>query len=331
MFFQWIMCSAIWMVGLIVQISRGSPRFEPFAMLGGALWCTGNMASVPVIQLIGLGLGMLLWGGSNLVFGWAVGYFGLLGVKAEGGDIKIPALNIVGVLVCAGSLGIMNFVKTVEQERQIAHEGSKSPDSLLYDSSVNNPANVGLIENGIHSDELVNENNPSVAEKNWADSLSPASRKLIGVSGALLAGAFYAVNFNPPQYLKAQGGEHSQNLLDYVFSHFTGIFTASTVYFLIYCVYKRNSPFCPGYLVLPSYVSGLVWACAQTAWFVANDNLPMVVSFPLITACPGIVATVASIILFKEIQGRRNFAILAGAISVTITGVIFITLSKVVG
>src|SRR5262249_16200407 len=48
--------------GLIVYIARGFPAFEPFAMLGGFLWCTGNIMVVPIVKLIGLSLGMLLWG-----------------------------------------------------------------------------------------------------------------------------------------------------------------------------------------------------------------------------------------------------------------------------
>jgi len=69
MFFQWVMCLAIWLCGLFVQIIRfctaNTAIFEPFAMLGGVLWCTGNIASVPVIQLIGLGVGMVLWVSRN--------------------------------------------------------------------------------------------------------------------------------------------------------------------------------------------------------------------------------------------------------------------------
>ncbi len=42
-FFQWVMCCAIWVAGLIVNIIRHqTARFEPFAMLGGILWATGT-------------------------------------------------------------------------------------------------------------------------------------------------------------------------------------------------------------------------------------------------------------------------------------------------
>lgn len=71
LFFQWIMCSGIWFVGLIVHLARACPQFEPVAMLGGMFWALGNMLAVPVIQLIGIGLSILLWGSSTLIVGWA--------------------------------------------------------------------------------------------------------------------------------------------------------------------------------------------------------------------------------------------------------------------
>lgn len=43
-------------------------------MLGGALWCLGNVTVVPIVNSIGLSLGILLWGLSNMLVGWYVAY-----------------------------------------------------------------------------------------------------------------------------------------------------------------------------------------------------------------------------------------------------------------
>ena len=37
-FFSLIMTSAVLLEGCVVQLWRGSPKFEPFAMLGGVIW-----------------------------------------------------------------------------------------------------------------------------------------------------------------------------------------------------------------------------------------------------------------------------------------------------
>ena len=35
-FFQWVMCFGVWLVGLCVNLARDDPKFQPWAMLGGA-------------------------------------------------------------------------------------------------------------------------------------------------------------------------------------------------------------------------------------------------------------------------------------------------------
>lgn len=39
---QFIMCSAIMTIGLLVFFVRGFPQFQPFAMLGGLGWAIGE-------------------------------------------------------------------------------------------------------------------------------------------------------------------------------------------------------------------------------------------------------------------------------------------------
>jgi hypothetical protein len=45
------------------------------------LRCTGNIMVVPIVKMVGLSLGMLLWGSSNLIMGWCSGTFGLFGLS----------------------------------------------------------------------------------------------------------------------------------------------------------------------------------------------------------------------------------------------------------
>ena len=51
--------------------------------------------------------------------------------------------------------------------------------------------------------------------------------------------------------------------LDYVFSHFCGIFLTSTVYFAIYCAIKKNKPTLYPSAVLPGIGSGILWSIAD--------------------------------------------------------------------
>jgi len=311
------MCSAIWFIGLIVQFARGSPQFEPLAAVGGLLWCTGNMFTVPTIQCIGLGLGLLIWGASNLMMGWASGAFGLYGTTKD--EVSYPYLNYLGFAVSLISMCIFFFVKTSGKEDE--NKTVLNEKLLESDSQVDHNTNTS---NGNGND---NDNSRS-----WVDLLSPLQKRVVGCLMAVGSGIFYGNNFNPPKYLQDNpdyGGRiHSSNSLDYVYSHFSGIFMTSTFYFIVYCAIKRNKPYVKAELVLPSFVSGLLWAVAQVSFFVANDQLQFVVSFPIISTGPGVIGSLWGILLFKEIKDRQAFRILFLAWFVTLVGVVLIALSK---
>jgi glucose uptake protein GlcU len=294
MFFQWVMCAAIWIFGLIINAYQGFPAFVPLAMLGGFLWCTGNVMVVTIVKCIGLALGICLWGISNLIMGWFSGTFGLFGLRKQ--EVPNPAFNYVGFVFAVLSIVLYLFIKP--EEKKVDEEEQKL---------------------------IVNENKVQ-EEGSWVDKLNPFHKRILGVTLALISGIFYGTNFDPPQYVQDHGG--SQNGLDYVFSHFTGIFITSTTYFLIYCILKKNRPSLYPQIVLPSFLSGVMWAVAQSSWFIANSNLDMVVAFPIISTGPSIVASIWGIFVFREIRGGRNFIILLLAFLCTIFGAIMISLSK---
>ena len=142
---------------------------------------------------------------------------------------------------------------------------------------------------------------------------------------AVVAGIFFGCNFDPPQYLMDHG--HTQTSLDYVYSHFCGIFLTSTAYFLIYCFVKKD-PIVNKDLILPAFVSGVMWAIADTAWFYANSKLSMQVAFPIITSGPGFVAAMWGMIVYGENQGRRNQIVIGCAFVLTVASDVMIGISS---
>ena len=67
--FQFFLCCGIWITGLVINLIVGNPQFYPLVLIGGVLWTTGNILSMFVIPITGLGLSMLLWCTTNLFFG----------------------------------------------------------------------------------------------------------------------------------------------------------------------------------------------------------------------------------------------------------------------
>ncbi|PWA18743.1 hypothetical protein CCH79_00005551 [Gambusia affinis] len=98
MFYHFVSCASIWVVSLFGDLLLRTPKFHPLAMLGGMIWATGSVAAVTIVKAIGLGLGILIWGSSSLLMGWASSRFGWFGIDAQ--DVSRPILNYCGAGLC---------------------------------------------------------------------------------------------------------------------------------------------------------------------------------------------------------------------------------------
>uniref|UniRef100_A0A665VJG9 Transmembrane protein 144b n=1 Tax=Echeneis naucrates TaxID=173247 RepID=A0A665VJG9_ECHNA len=269
MFFQWVNCAAIWVVSIIGDTMLQTPKFHPFAMLGGVIWATGNITVVPIVKALGLGLGILIWGSSSLVMGWASSRFGWFGIDAQ--DVSRPILNYCGKVPEVQSLSNM-------RPRQF------------------------LINSGSYG---------AGASEFWIDVIGPKTRRFIGCLLAVVSGLLYGSSFTPILYIKSHSScqdsmFHGASLYDphYVHAQCSGIFVASTVYFAIYCAAMNNRPRIYSKAILPGFCSGLMWALATYCWYLANNYLSAVITFPIVTAGYGLVAALWGSLVFKEIKVR---------------------------
>jgi len=312
-FFQWVLCTAIWCVGVIVNVIRtsyadhltSSIAFYPFAMLGGCLWCLGNAMAVPIIKCIGLGLGIAIWGSTGLIMGWASGTFGLFGLKEE--TVAHPTLNYIGAGLAVVGVVAFTFVKSED-----SNKAQQRPDDERY----------------LLADPYRGVNDTPKTSDSFIDGLPQSTKRIIGFVGSLISGFFYGVNFDPPQYIidRTPGA----NGMDWVFSHFTGIFFTSTLLMIIYSLIRKNKPAVYPEAFLPAILSGALWAIAQVAWFFANSpgELSMVISFPIISTGPGLIASLWGVFVFREIKGARNFFFLSLGFVIITVAVVLIALSK---
>ncbi|KAG7224877.1 hypothetical protein INR49_014941, partial [Caranx melampygus] len=238
MFFQWVNCAAIWVVSMVGDLMLQSPKFHPFAMLGGVIWATDSA-----------GLGLLL------------------------------------------RIGLIFFFVKVDVE---LHPNSESIP-LLIDRRVNS---------GSYG--------PSSSEF-WIDVIGPKTRRFIGCLLAVISGLLYGSSFTPILYIKSHSScrdsmFHGASVydLDYVYAQCSGIFVASTVYFAIYCAAMNNKPRVYSRAILPGLLSGLMWALATYCWFLANNYLSAVITFPIVTAGYGLVAALWGSLVFREIKWQTG-------------------------
>ncbi|CAK9087226.1 Transmembrane protein 144 homolog [Durusdinium trenchii] len=134
----------------------------------------------------------------------------------------------------------------------------------------------------------------------------------LGSMMSIIAGSLFGTTFVLPVALKegSLGGHHSAYIMDYVFSHFIGIFLTSTTALLIYVGTMRKNAYTPCNIVVPAIWSGVIWGIAQVAWFQANLDLGFSVAFPVVASLPGVIGLVIGICCFKEVESywARIFA-----------------------
>ncbi|CAJ1449489.1 unnamed protein product [Effrenium voratum] len=93
--FQWFMGNGILMMGFLIAVSSGQLErgLSPLVMLGGVLWAMSNYLVLPLVKLLGIGLGFSLYHFVNLMVGYCIGRFGLFGVKKLSGELWICAFG----------------------------------------------------------------------------------------------------------------------------------------------------------------------------------------------------------------------------------------------
>ena len=101
-------------------------------MLGGAIWCTGQLAVIPIVQTIGIAKGLIIWGSTAMLAGWACGVWGLLGVSSQAEAVHSWALNLSGLALCLASLGFSLLIRpSVGDERPAAKVAPMLEEQLL--------------------------------------------------------------------------------------------------------------------------------------------------------------------------------------------------------
>lgn len=300
LFFQLIVCVHIWLVGLLICFFRNTYVLHPLPMLGGCLWATGNLCKVPIIKTVGLGIGQVVWAGTNCLFGWSIARFGLFG-----GESQIPSnvwLNYIGVGLTTLSLIIFSAVDS----------HGKTEHSIQ-----------GRIP-GSDEDDVASEK--LISDPDFTDKMSQTLKKSFGLILSLFSGLFYGANFFPITLAVQKGWV--DNHLDATFSHFTGILGTHLIYFIIYSVYTHNSPQLFNRAVLPGACTGLTWGVAFFCWLYANRVLGEHVTFPILATAPSVLGCVIGIYFFKEVTNTRHIMLAAIGSLVCTVGVLFTAFSK---
>ncbi|PAV56002.1 hypothetical protein WR25_14364 isoform B [Diploscapter pachys] len=240
LFVQWVECSIVFLAGFLINCIRGFPEFQWIAAIGGALYATGNVFSVPIIKGLGMGLGFLLWSSVQVIVGWGVARFGLFSWLPP----TVPQhaiLNYTGLALTIVSGILFVFVR---------HQEVPSKRVTSY---------------------TVNQS--SVSEEKEDDSLTrDILYKIPFVIMAIGLAICHGLMMTPIQVLKEKHPTNDKwKVFDYHFSFYSTVFVFSTIYFLIYCVIRQTRAHVERELVIPAALYGVLWTIGSFTIFVLID------------------------------------------------------------
>ncbi|VDM23831.1 unnamed protein product [Toxocara canis] len=174
-FVQWVQCAVVFVVGFFINFARGFPPFNPVATVGGVLFATGNVASVPLVNGLGIGLGMLIWGSVQVTVGWCVARFGLFGTNPQ--PVYNNAMNIAGLLLTLISGTMFVFVK---------HNSAGTAQPTVSDAE--------------KSDMEVEEERRT-ADRSSTDGFHIGGKKLLLIALAVFLGILHGLMMTPIVYI----------------------------------------------------------------------------------------------------------------------------------
>mmetsp|Transcript_73733 Transcript_73733/g.175775 ORF Transcript_73733/g.175775 Transcript_73733/m.175775 type:complete len:235 (+) Transcript_73733:2-706(+) len=214
--------------------------------------------------------------------GWFTGRFGLFGVDQE--ISERPLFNYIGLALACVSLVFMHLA---------AHFDTKPKE--------------------VESQNLEGAEDLECSASDLKGERPDPMTVVMGTSLATLAGVLFGATFKLPQdLLQGQIGQnHSRYSLDYVFSHFLGIFVTAALALVIYIAVRRRRSYVPPKIVFPAMCSGMIWAIGTVARFEANGALGFSVTFPIISSLPSILALIIGVCCFGELRSckSRGFAL----------------------
>mmetsp|Transcript_1009 Transcript_1009/g.1433 ORF Transcript_1009/g.1433 Transcript_1009/m.1433 type:complete len:149 (+) Transcript_1009:677-1123(+) len=145
---------------------------------------------------------------------------------------------------------------------------------------------------------------------------------------AAVVGMCFGAHLLPMQYEVDHGGD--KNALHYSHSIFTGIFFISSISLLSYILiknFKGQELQTELSLLRPGFFSGVIWSLASIFRLIANEKLGISIDFPIIASGQSLTAALIGLLLFKEIKGARNNALLSVALFTTVVAVTCIAYS----
>lgn len=296
-----------------------------------------NYFVLPLVKLLGIGLGFSLYHFVNLMVGYCIGRFGLFGVTpltgqlvyCDGGCLLILMSFFIMVFVEAGHGDDEDSEDSEESDESRASstdnlvgEGMTAAECDMNFMSVGGFSVFGAPSNRQLAARKGDQRDPN-RRKSSLDTLGPGARKVVGVLLAVVAGGLCGVQGVPATLWEK---EHPDvHAFAVALPQCFGIWACSSVLLMLYSsiavvrgVKLQKS------VIGPAYASGCIWGVGFACMMKGIKYLGYSVGYTLDAVGPILVSSLLSVFVFREITGQRQLMIYFGAFFLQLVGVILI-------
>jgi len=302
------------------------------------LWALSNYLVLPLVKLLGIGLGFSLYHFVNLMVGYCIGRFGLFGVKTLSGQLIFCDL---GCLLILASFFAMVFVEAGHESKDDSDSEGSSEESgaewtrvqsvgpMAAECDVRFMATGGFSVFGVPEGD--HELGKAPLQVDLArhqhiatlDRLGPGAQKVLGVILAILAGGLCGVQGVPATLWEARHPEAEAFAV--ALPQCIGIWVCSSGILILYSsvavirgVKLKKS------VIGPAYASGCIWGVGFACMMKGISFLGYSVGYTLDAVGPILVSSLLSVFVFREITTKKPLLIYFGAFSLQLVGVLLI-------
>lgn len=317
---------------------------------------------LPLVKLLGIGLGFSLYHFVNLVVGYIVGRNGMFGVPslqvAFEGSLYFCDFGCGLILV---SFILILFVEGQEKPQKNMGSSVSQPPPTVHGNAQEHPqphvngndtedvwpmdrnllATSGTFvfaleadkdsevnDSDDHCPEGVGEVMPPHEEHKTEEGGSPKKPSLrtvvLGVLLAILAGILAGVQSVPATLYSHEHPDYPSTAV--VLPQCVGVWFASTAIYVVYSsAAQLRKKEVRHAVIRPAFLSGCFWAFGFSFMMKGIIKLGFAVGYTLDAVGPILVASLVSICWFKEISGRKQLIIYWSAEALQLLGVVLIT------
>mmetsp|Transcript_101836 Transcript_101836/g.263767 ORF Transcript_101836/g.263767 Transcript_101836/m.263767 type:complete len:431 (-) Transcript_101836:208-1500(-) len=244
------------------------------------------------------------------------------------GSRPVGHIAALGIFGPSGSIGsALNEAGSSAHSFQTREDGGMSlPPPTTFEQTCNDGP-VRATSSPALATPLAPPPSPGTASLAEAEEVtrarSPIATKLLGVALALLSGGVMAMQSVPASLYLAAHPEASQTSV--VLPQCLGVWICSTAMYMLYASLAWLMGWSvPHSVIRPAFISGCIWALGFFFMIGAIAQLGYSVGYSMDAVLPIVISSLLSIIVFREIRGRRQLGLYMASLTFQIAGTCFI-------